>query len=127
MKNYLPRQCFQNGFSYSERDAFARKYDGSEWDESRKHIQDTQRCLISKSAIRVAEVIKAKLDINLFPLIIPIACKGFDIGGGTFAFMMYDDEGDCWCFDCRASMYKSMKGEYYIQNINGQSVIGRNA
>jgi hypothetical protein len=79
MKNYLPNQCFRPGFTYSERQALALKYDGPECDEARKHIQDNNRCLISKSAIRIAEVIKAKLEIDLFPLILPIASKGFSV------------------------------------------------
>ena len=123
---YMPAQQFTREFTYKDREAFAKKYGDKKWEDGKRNINNNARCRISKSAIRVAEVIKAKLDIDLFPLIIPVACKGFDISGGTASFRMTDDEGGEWLFEERASKCKAMRGDYYTRVANGSCWIGRN-
>lgn len=110
---YMPSSNFTPGFSYNERQAIADKYAGEEWRIAKRYIDPTsKRHRISKSAIKVAEVIKIKLDIDLFPLIIPVARKGYNISGGTAAFAMTDNVGHEWLFDSRASAYKTIKANY---------------
>lgn len=112
---------FQDGFTYSERLEVCHKYSDPKWNFAKKQIDTHTHRIISKSAIQIAEVIKAKLDIELFPVVRKIAGKGFDIGGGTMAFSMEDDKGETWCFDMRTSKYKSLKGEYAIIIGEGKS------
>lgn len=78
--------------------------------------------------IVAAEVIKAKLDIDLFPLIIPVATKGFDMSGGTAAFRMIGEWGEEYLFEVRAKDCHSMKGEYYsrVHPDTKEICIGRN-
>lgn len=127
MKNerrYLSREYFTNDFTFMERAAFAMKYSDHKWD-SALQFAGYGRNRISKSAIKVAEVLNPKLELNLFPMIIPVATKGWDMSGGTASFMMYDDKGHDYLFETRAAQCKSASGKYYLRIDNGQCWIGR--
>ena len=127
---YLSSHSFShNRFSHKDRMDVCRKYDDPKWKAALSNIGFGKRGeRISKSAIRVAEVIKAKLDIDLFPLIIPVATKGFDMSGGTAAFRMIGEWGEEYLFEVRAKDCHSMKGEYYsrVHPATKEICIGRN-
>jgi hypothetical protein len=123
---YLPSYSFTDSFTFHERTIFCEEYSDEKWRQAINNLHSTKRCVISKSAIKIAKVIKHKLDIDLFPLIIPVAMKGYSISDGTFAFEMMDSNGDEYNFEDRASRCKSMNGEYYLRRMFNDRVIGRN-
>lgn len=108
----MPTRYFTDTFSMTERWEFIDKYSDAKWDFAKSHI--THRDRVSKSAIYLVERVEQELGIKLFPVLIRIACKGFDISGGTHSFSMIDDKQEEYYFDCRASYYTQKRMEIYM-------------
>jgi hypothetical protein len=124
-QSHITNRYFSDSIGWDERQVIKRKYADPIWDKAKMKLNGPVR--ITKSAIKIAEVMKIKMGINLFPAIYKIACKGWDIGGGTFAFSMVDDSGDNVYFSDHAHLYKSMKAEYvWCDDIVGDKCIMRN-
>jgi len=89
---------FFNGITL---DNFIKKYFTPEgWKRLSRFVYPyNRRVFISKSAIRVADKVKDHLGLELMPVVIPVARKGYDMSGGTYPFMMFDKKGETWCFD----------------------------
>lgn len=109
-KTHIPTRNFHDSFSLREREEIKEKYIDDCWLKAKASNDDRRK--ITKSAVRIAEVMKEKMGISLFPCIRRIACKGFDINGGTLAFSMVNDKGEDIYFCDRAATYKSMKKTY---------------
>ena len=108
---HIPTRYFNHTFSMNERWEFIEKYANDKWEMAKMY---DERKLITKSAVKIAEIIEKKLEIKLFPLITKIACKGFDISGGTYAFSMRGENGKEYYFDSKASSYKSLNRDYVL-------------
>ena len=110
---HIPTRYFTTAFGMHERWDFINKYADDCWEKAKKYNEQNK---ISKNAVAVAERIEKDLGIKLFPLITKIACKGFDIGGGTYAFSMTDINGQEYYFDSRAKYYTQKKRQIYLEN-----------
>ena len=77
-----------------------------------------RRGFVSKSAIMIADKVKEQLRVELIPVVIPVARRGFDMSGGTYPFMMYDKKGKSWCFDIPVHIVhrKRTKLEFFEEN-----------
>lgn len=107
-------------FDDIEIDDFIKKYFTSEgWRFLSAHVYPyNKRVFVSKSAIMISNKTKKQLQIELIPVVIPVARKGFDMSGGTYPFMMYDKKGKNWCFDIPVHIVhrKSTKLELFDEN-----------
>ena len=110
--DHIPTRYFSTAIDFDLKDKIIEKYSGKEWDYPRQLLSETQN--ITASAVRISEVMKANLDLDLFPMIVKVATKGFDMSGGSAAFLMYSKNAKCYLFDDRAARYKAMKGEYEV-------------
>lgn len=107
---HIPTRCFSDTIDIHQRIEIIENYQGEEWNYPKIFLSETKK--ITSSAIRIAEVIKQKFDIKLFPMVEKVACRGWDISGGTAAFRMYGENAKYYLFWDRARDYKSLKGEY---------------
>lgn len=101
-------------------DDFIKKYFTSEgWRFLSPYVYPyNRRVFISKSAIVIVNKVKEQLRVELMPVVIPVARKGFDMSGGTYPFMMYDKKGKNWCFDIPVHIVhrKRTKLEFFEEN-----------
>ena len=120
---HIPRRYFSDTIDFDTRYKLIEDYSDELWDNAKMYLSETKK--ITTSAIKVSEVIKRNLDIELFPLIIKMATKGFDVAGGTAAFMMIDKMGREYLFADRAKDYKAISGDYEVSNQRGLTWIYR--
>ena len=111
---HIPTRHFSDTIDLFDRIEIMNKYESVEWDVAKRLLSETRR--ITMSAVRVAEVMKAKLDIDLFPCIHKAASRGWGMDGGSCAFWMMNDRGKVYMFFERASRMKSMSARYSIDN-----------
>lgn len=107
---HIPSRYFSHSLSFEERWGIPKKYSGSDWNYIRQFLSETQR--VTKSAIKISEVIKKHFDIDLFPTIFKVACKGWDTGGGTAYFSMQGKNGKTYLFWTPAKTFKAINGKY---------------
>lgn len=108
---YIRNRYFSNSFTIEEQLDIIDKYSDSCWDYAKQFLSESKP--ITKSAVQIADLIEHKLGIQLFPLIKTIASKGWDLSGGTCAFMMFGENGKAYSFDERSHRYKSNRANYY--------------
>jgi len=101
----------------------ANKYRKDKWQYVIDLLSNTQQ--ITNSGLKIAEVMKEKLNIELFPSVFKVASRGWDRGGGTASFMMYgfdcsveSDSLEMFLFYDPAAKYKSKRAEYSMDNNN---------
>ena len=110
---HIHKSDFHNSFSYDEIWEFEQEYSSECWDFAASHTTKHNR--ISKSAVKIAHTIKCQCGLDLFPLVIHVACgAGWGVAGGSYAFMMIDKNKDDYYFDQKAKWYKSLKRKYDI-------------
>jgi len=110
--DHIPTRNFSHTIDFEERWKIISQYKGQEWEYAKTINSDSNK--ITRSAIEIAENMKNHLGIELFPCIKTIATKGFDIGGGTYAFMMIGKNSESYYFDMRARFYKAKNGKYEL-------------
>jgi len=110
---HIPTRNFNHTIGMNERWSIIDKHKDKTWDIARAYNSDRKK--ITKSAIKITEVLKNKIKLDLFPCIHKIACKGFDISGGTYAFSMYGKDGKQYYFDSHAKDYKSLNNDYLLE------------
>ena len=110
--DHIPTRNFSHTIDFEERWKIISEYKGQEWEHAKTINNEVNK--ITRSAIDIAKNMKHHLGIDLFPCIKTVATKGFNIGGGTYAFMMIGKNYDCYYFDTRASFYKAKGGEYKL-------------
>lgn len=109
---YISGRFFSHTVEYEDKIKTIKNYSGKEWEHPKNFLSGGRK--ITASSLKISAVIKNKLGIELFPLIIKVACKGFDIGGGSAAFLMYGKDGKQYYFEDRASRYKSLAADYNV-------------
>ena len=123
MEGYITNRKFSNSL-WEQRYELMEKYKDPEWDYVKSKLSETQQ--ITKSAVIISENMKNHFGIELFPYIQKIATKGFDIGGGTYAFCMYEKAKQFPIyFDLRAKFYKAKNGVYEYLNDDRDTIITR--
>ena len=108
---HIPSRYFSHSLSFEERWKILKKYSGSDWDYVKQFLSETQQ--VTKSALSISEVIKKHFNIELFPTIFKVACKGWDTAGGTANFSMQGKNGKTYLFWGPAKTFKAINGKYY--------------
>lgn len=116
---YLPPHCFTAAFTFQDRLSFCQKYSDPEWTNAIDHIRQ-DRQMISKNAIRLAEKVLTDTNIELFPLVISLAVKGY-ASSGQVKFMMIDKYARHYYFndpikECLLKRNKIKEGDDGIDN-----------
>lgn len=114
---HIPSRHFSNSLSFEEIWEIKKQYSGSDWDFIQQFLSETQQ--ITRSAIRVSEVIKRHFDIDLFPTIFKVAGKGWDAAGGTAYFSMRGKDQKVYLFWTPARTFQAINGVYYQDNDDG--------
>ena len=111
---HIPSRYFSYSVEYEERWSIPEKYDEKVYSIPRGVLSETNK--ITKSAIRIAEVIQHHFpDIKLFPLVCKAAGKGWDTAGGTCNFFMFGENGSIYEFYNPAADFKAIKGKYSFE------------
>lgn len=120
---HIPTRYFNPSVCLKARAKVIKKYEDEKWNYAKEFLRYNHH--ITSSAIKISEVVFSVLNIEVFPMVIKVATKGFDISGGTYAFMMYGANGKAYCFDHRAKFYKSMKprGRVYGTYHDGRDTV----
>ncbi|WP_421752912.1 hypothetical protein [Croceimicrobium sp.] len=108
--DHIPTRHFNSTISFGERFEILKKYSGSDWDYVRQFLSETQQ--VTRSAVTISNVIKKHFDVDLFPSVFKVACKGWGAGGGTAYFSMFGRNGSVYLFWSPAKDFKAMNGAY---------------
>lgn len=94
---YLPSQYFTFAFTFSDRTEIGDKYDAVEW--AHVYTQHLGGHKISHNAIKMCARLKKDLNIEVFPLIISTAIKGWSSGGQAIFKMIMKDQRELYFYD----------------------------
>jgi len=107
---HIPSRHFSPSLSFEERWEIPKKYSGSDWEYVRQFLSETQR--VTKSAMKISQVIKKHFDIDLFPTVFKVAGKGWDAASGTAYFSMQGKNGKNYLFWTPAKTFQAINGVY---------------
>ena len=107
--SHIPNRYFAPGVGFDEKMSVTESYTGEEWKYAKVFLGNKK---INKSSLQIAKVIQKNLGFKIFPVVIKVAKKGWDAGGGTAYFKMYGENAKCYIFENPAKRFKAMGGKY---------------
>lgn len=111
---HIPSRHFSFNIDFMEKFRIQKEYSESKWEYAKFFLSETQK--ITKSALKIVEVIKHNFNIVLFPSVFKVATKGWDAGCGTAYFMMYGENGKTYTFQDPANKFKAKNGNYKLSD-----------
>ncbi len=118
---YISKRCFNLGIDFRQQYEIQTSFPFPEWDWARAH--NDYKHTISTSAINISKRIKEELGIDVFPLILTVAIKGYK-SNGQMQFKMFGiGRNNEYYFDYPAAFYKKKGYKLSLETDSFDNVI----